>query len=62
MMNILKSLYANVKSCVQMNYVDNDGNMSYNISEMFPCINGLREGDILSPILFSLYVNDFPTT
>ena len=58
MMNILKSLYANVKSCVQMNYVDNDGNMSYNISEMFPCINGLREGDILSPILFSLYVND----
>ena len=32
--------------------------MTYNISELFPCANGLREGDILSPILFSLYVND----
>ena len=57
-MNILKSMYENVKSCVKMNYIDEDGNMIYNISNMFSCLNGLREGDILSPILFSLYVND----
>ena len=58
MMNVLKALYANVKSCVEMNFINANGNMSYNISEVFPCSNGLREGDILSPILFSIYVND----
>ena len=58
MLNMLKSYYKNVRSCVQMNCTDVNGNMSYNISDMFRCENGLREGDILSPILFSIYVND----
>ena len=58
MMNVLKCMYEKLKSCLQMNYVDTHGKMSYNISEIFPCVNGLREGDILSPLLFSLYVND----
>ena len=57
-MNVLKCLYENVKSRVEMNFTDKNGCMSNIRSELFPCLNGLREGDILSPILFSLYVND----
>ncbi len=41
-----------------MNYIDEYGNMNHNVSNMFSCHNGLREGDILSPILFSLNVNE----
>ena len=42
-------MYDYIKSCVSLN-----GNMS----ELFSCQIGLREGDNLSPILFSFYLND----
>ena len=57
MMNILKSIYQNVKSCLKMNCRNSDGTLILNGSQYFNC-SGLREGDVLSPILFSLYVND----
>ncbi len=49
MFNIIKSIYNNVKSFVTI------GGES---SALFDCQVGLREGEILSPILFSFYVND----
>ena len=58
LMNVISSLYKNVKSCLMMHCNDPNGNVFCNISDMFPCENGLREGENLSPLLFSLYVND----
>lgn len=49
MYKTVKSMYENVKSCVALN-----GEMS----ELFSCQVGLREGECLSPILFSFYLND----
>ena len=49
MLNIIKSMYSDIKSCV---YVNGE------YSPLFPCQIGLREGENLSPILFSLYIND----
>ena len=45
----IKSMYDNIKSCVTING---------RISELFSCQVGLREGECLSPILFSFYLND----
>ena len=41
--NVIRSLYANIKSKV---VADNDS------SAYFSCINGVRQGENLSPILF----------
>ncbi len=49
MLNIIQDMYSNIKSCVYANG---------EFSPLFDCQIGLREGDGLSPILFSLYVND----
>ncbi len=49
MTNIIKSMYNNIKSCVST-----DGQ----ISPLFPCQIGVLEGEILSPILYSLFTND----
>jgi hypothetical protein len=49
MLKIIKSLYENVKSCVKHN--------GY-LSEYFSSKVGLFQGEVLSPILYSLYVND----
>ena len=49
MLNIIKSLYENVKSCVK-----HDGMLSDYFSNKI----GLFQGEVLSPILYSLYVND----
>ena len=46
---IIRSLYDNVKCCVKYNN---------EISDFFNCKNGLLQGEVLSPILFSMYVND----
>ena len=46
-----------MKSCLKMNCRNGDGTLTLNGSQYFNC-SGLREGDVLSPILFSLYVND----
>ena len=49
MIKIIYSLYENVKSCVKHNGV---------LSEYFKNDIGLFQGEVLSPILYSLYVND----
>ena len=43
-------MYENMKSCVRSNGM---------LSEFFKNDIGLLQGEVLSPILFSLYVNDF---
>ena len=48
-LNILKSMYATVKSIVK--YDNKLGNE-------FSCTLGVRQGECLSPLLFSLYLND----
>ena len=47
--NIIHSMYQNVKSQVRVNGV---------LSEQFDCHLGVRQGESLSPFLFSLFVND----
>lgn len=50
LLNVIKALYNDVKSCVVVNG---------HLSDYF-CNNvGLMQGEVLSPILFNLYVNDF---
>ena len=48
-LNLIKNMYNNIKSRI----VTPDGN-----SVFFPCCKGVRQGENLSPILFSLYLND----
>ena len=48
-LNVIKNLYAQVKSCVFLN-----GNKS----DFFISARGVRQGENLSPLLFSLFVND----
>lgn len=45
-------MYLQVKSCVALNG---------EISNMIPCQVGVRQGDNLSPILFSIYLSDLKT-
>jgi hypothetical protein len=42
-------MYNDIKSCVQYN-----GSQS----EFFPCLTGVRQGENLSPFLFSIFLND----
>ena len=48
-MRVIKNLYQNVKSCVYQNGTRSD---------FFQCSMGVRQGENLSPLLFSLFVND----
>lgn len=48
-LRIIRSLYEKVKCCVKYNNT---------VSEWFDCNAGLFQGEVLSPILFSMYVND----
>ena len=50
MLQIIKSLYKNIKICIK-----HDGNLS----NYFSSNSGLLQGEIMSPIFYSLYVNDF---
>ena len=47
--NVIKSMYANTKSHVLVNGCT---------SQSFDCLVGVRQGENLSPLLFSLYIND----
>ena len=47
--NVMYNLYQNIKSCVQVNG---------EYSAFFQCNLVVRQGDNLSPFLFSLYLND----
>lgn len=50
LLQILQSLYNNVKSCVKYGGV---------LSDYFSNDMGLMQGEVLSPLLFAFYVNDF---
>jgi hypothetical protein len=49
-LHIIKSMYSNVKSSVCINGFQSD----YFVNHL-----GLMQGEVLSPILFSMYINDF---
>ena len=48
-LHVIKNMYEQVKSCVFMND---------NTSDFFGSFRGVRQGENLSPVLFSLYLND----
>ena len=47
--NIIQNLYVDAKSCIRVNN---------EISEYFSTCRGVRQGENLSPLLFSIYLND----
>ena len=49
MYNVIFNMYQSIKSRISFNGIN---------SNYFPCDNGLRQGENLSPFLFSLYLND----
>lgn len=49
MFDIIRNMYANVKSKVKFNGT---------VSSSFDCCLGVRQGESLSPFLFSLFIND----
>lgn len=51
-MNVIKSMYSSIRSCVKIN--------QNTLTELFTCNKGIRRGDGLSPVLFSLFMNDLP--
>ena len=48
-LNIIKSMYETVKSKVRF---------ENQLSEEFSCMLGVRQGECLSPFLFSMFLND----
>ena len=48
--DVIKNMYKNAKS--QVSYKNN-------LSNLFPCQVGVRQGENLSPLLFAIYLNDF---
>ena len=45
-------MHGSIKSCVKIS--------PNTVTAPFPCNKGIRQGDGLSPVLFSLYMNDIP--
>ena len=45
-------MYSSIKSGVKID--------ESSITELFSCNKGIRQGDSLSPVLFSLFMNDLP--
>ena len=52
-LNVVKHMYLNAKSCVKVND---------NVSDYFPCKVGVRQGENLSPLLFAVFLNDLKAT
>jgi len=51
MLNMLKSIYTRVKSCVKLS-------STMQMSDFFDVSLGLKQGEPLSPLLFILFIND----
>ena len=49
-MRAIHNIYQNTKACIKLNNT---------VSNSFNCNIGVRQGDNLSPLLFSLFINDF---
>ena len=49
MYDSIKNIYARTTSCIRINY---------KLTEWFDCKSGVRQGDCLSPTIFSLFIND----
>ena len=47
--NVIRSLYSNLKSCLKV---------PYGLTEYFACVVGTRQGCMISPFLFILYLNE----
>ena len=47
----VKSMYDNCKACIK-----SDGLLS----DTFKCVSGVKQGDVMSPNLFNIFVNDLP--
>ena len=47
---VVYNMYENAKSCVKK---------GQNLSNIFACNTGVRQGENLSPLLFAIYLNDF---
>ena len=50
MLNVLKGMYASIKSCVRCT--------GGQLTEYFECLQGLKQGCLCSPILFSYFINE----
>ena len=49
-LKIFQSMYGSIESCVKIN--------PGTVTALFSCNKGIRQGDGLSPVLFSIYMND----
>ena len=47
--NVIVNMYSNIKSCISHNGT---------LSDYFVSLNGVRQGENLSPFLFALFIND----
>ena len=67
---LIYNIYQNTKSCIQGdkpttyqdNQQQNNSTNNHHLSEFFQCNIGERQGENLSPILFSLFLNDIEDT
>ena len=48
-LNVMENMYKNIKSCISYNG---------NSSDYFVSLNGVRQGENLSPFLFAIFIND----
>ena len=59
MYSILQNMYKSVVSCVKVRVEEHGNNRLFNfhITEYFQCTSGVKQGCVLSPLLFSLFIS-----